>query len=121
MIWLALNCGFGNTDGAELRWTDVGLDHCVLPRGKTGIWRDLSLWPETVGALRAVPRTGPLVFYTSHGNPWVRHNDNHRHIDTVSKMFGDLLRKAGLNVPKYTSFYNLRHTGATIAAKTKDP
>jgi integrase len=74
MIWLGLNCGFGCTDCAELEWTDLDLVNCrvKLPRRKTGISRDLPLWPETVGALEKIPRKGGLVFYTSRGKPYMR-------------------------------------------------
>ncbi len=45
MIWLGLNCGFGCTDCAYLKWTDLDLTNgrVVLPRRKTGIYRDLPL------------------------------------------------------------------------------
>jgi len=33
-----------------------------LPRKKTGILRDLPLWPETIAALKKTPRKGQLVF-----------------------------------------------------------
>jgi integrase len=70
MIWLGLNCGFGCTDCAELRWENLDLisGRVSFPRGKTGIARNLPLWPETIKALRNVPRRGPLVFYTVKGN-----------------------------------------------------
>ncbi len=74
MIWLGLNCGFGCTDCAELKWTDLDLvnTRVKLPRRKTGILRDLPLWPETVESLEKIPRTGKLVFYTSRGNPYMQ-------------------------------------------------
>ena len=64
MIWLGLNCGFGCTDCAGLKWTDLDLVNArvKLPRRKTGILRDLPLWPETVKSLEKVPKTGKLVF-----------------------------------------------------------
>jgi hypothetical protein len=31
----------------------------------------LTLWPETVQALRALPEKGELAFYTTEGNLWV--------------------------------------------------
>ncbi|MHC4159511.1 MAG: tyrosine-type recombinase/integrase [Planctomycetota bacterium] len=57
MIWLGLNCGFGCTDCAELRWKDLDLKNgrVRFPRGKTGISRNLLLWVETIKALKAVP------------------------------------------------------------------
>jgi hypothetical protein len=54
MIWLGLNCGFGCTDCAYLKWTDLDLVNArvKLARRKTGICRDLPLWPETIASLR---------------------------------------------------------------------
>jgi integrase len=74
MIWLGLNCGFGCTDCAELRWSDLDLVNArvKLTRRKTGISRDLPLWPETVESLKEIPRTGKLVFYTCRGNPYIQ-------------------------------------------------
>ena len=68
MMWLGLNCGFGCTDCAFLKWTDLDLINArvILPRRKTGIYRDLPLWPETVKSLKKVKREGSLVFYTSY-------------------------------------------------------
>jgi hypothetical protein len=43
-----------------------------LPRKKTGISRDLPLWPETIESFGKLPRTGKLVFYTSRGNPYIQ-------------------------------------------------
>jgi len=40
-----------------------------LAREKTGISRNLPLWPETIAALKSVPQRGELVFYTKRGNP----------------------------------------------------
>ena len=43
MIWLGLNCGFGCTDCAELKWSNVDLANkrIKLARNKTGIPREL--------------------------------------------------------------------------------
>jgi site-specific recombinase XerC len=56
MILLGLNCGFGCTDCAELQWANLDLERgrVDLPRHKTGIGRNLMLWPETVEALKIV-------------------------------------------------------------------
>ena len=50
MIWLGLNCGFGCTDCAELKWRylDLKYGRIRFPRGKTGIKRNLPLRPETI-------------------------------------------------------------------------
>jgi len=131
MIWLGLNCGFGCTDCAELKWKNVDLKNgrVDFPRGKTGINRNLPLWPETVGILQQVRKSGELIFYTSRGNPWVRtiktvsNNGRIRYTNdnVVSKNFSKLLKKAGIKVPKGVGFYTLRRTAATLAARSGDP
>ncbi len=131
MIWLGLNCGFGCTDCSELKWTDLDLVNArvKLPRRKTGISRDLPLWPETVKALEKIPRTGKLVFYTSRGNPYIQTllkpdgngNGKYTTLNTITTKFSRLIKKSGLDVPKGTGFYSLRRTAATIAARSGDP
>ncbi len=131
MIWLGLNCGFGCTDCAELHWDNLDLKNSRVrfPRGKTGIDRNLPLWPETVMALKQVSKLGKLVFYTSRGNPWVRtiqsidkhSNQKYTKDDAVSKNFSKLLKKAAIKTKKGVGFYTLRRTAATLTAKSGDP
>lgn len=131
MIWLGLNCGFGCTDCSELKWADLDLvnDRVKLPRKKTGILRDLPLWPETIDALKIIPKTGALVFYTSRGNPFVHtfaktdSNGNRKYStqNTITTKFSRLIKKSRLKVPNGTGFYTLRRTAATIAARSGDP
>jgi integrase len=131
MIWLGINCGFGCTDCAELKWRDLDLERgrVTFPRGKTGIGRNLPLWPETVRALQEVPRRGELVFYTRGGNPWVRMilsrqedgTAKYTKDDAVTKEFSKLLKKTGTKAPKGVGFYTLRRTAATVAANSGDP
>jgi integrase len=131
MIWLGLNCGFGCTDCAELRWKNLDFENnrVSFPRGKTGISRNLPLWHETVQALKAIPKFGDLVFYTWRGNPWVRAvkgigrdgNERYKKTNTVSKEFSKLIRKAGIKTEKGVGFYTLRRTAATLAANSGDP
>ena len=131
MIWLGLNCGFGCTDCSELRWKHLDFvnKRVVFPRGKTGIQRDLPLWPETINALEAVAKKGKLVFYTRKGNPFVRDilkidatgKEKYTTLNTISTKFARLIKKAGLDVPKGTGFYTLRRTAATMAARSGDP
>jgi len=131
MIWLGLNCGFGCTDCSELKWSDLDLvsARVKLPRRKTGISRDLPLWPETVESLEKISRTGSLVFYTSRGNPYIQTllktdgNGNRRYttLNTITTKFSRLIKKPCLDVPKGTGFYTLRRTAATIAARSGDP
>ena len=131
MIWLGLNCGFGCTDCAELKWRDLDLENSrvCFPRGKTGVERNLPLWPETVQALNEVPKKGELVFYTRRGNPWVRatHNkgedgpERYTKDDGVTKEFSKLMKKAGTKMGKGVGFYSLRRTAATLTARSGDP
>ena len=131
MIWLGLNCGFGCTDCAELKWGDLDIEggRVKLARKKTGVSRNLPLWPETIDAIRNVPKAGDLVFCTSKGNPWVR---TIRSVDAdgiakyttdnaISKKFAKLLEKADAKIEKGMGFYTLRRTAATLAAKSGDP
>ena len=131
MIWLGLNCGFGCTDCSELKWSDLDFvsARVKLARKKTGILRDLPLWPETVKSLEKIPKTGKLVFYTSRGNPYIQtllktdgdENGKYTTLNTITTKFSRLIKKSGLVVPKGTGFYSLRRTAATIAARSGDP
>jgi integrase len=131
MIWLALNCGFGCTDCAQLKWKNLDLQNSRVdfPRGKTGIDRNLPLWPETVQALKETPKKGELVFYTRKGNPWVRTirgtdndgADKYVKDDAVTKEFSKVIRKAGILKQKGVGFYTLRRTAATWTARSGDP
>ena len=130
-IWLGLNCCFGCTDCAYLKWTDLNFanDRVILPRRKTGVYRDLPLWPETVKSLQNIARKGNLVFYASKGKPYIHTNvkidangeEKYTSTNLISTKFRRLIIKAGLNVPKGTGFYTLRRTAATIAARSGDP
>lgn len=130
-IWLGLNCGFGCTDCAELQWKHLDLENgrVHFPRGKTGINRNLPLWPETSQALKEVPKLGELVFYTRRGNPWVRTirtvekegTEKYTKNDSVSKEFAKIMKKAGIKTEKGVGFYTLRRTAATLAANSGDP
>ena len=131
MIWLGLNCGFGCTDCAELKWKNLDLENgrIVFPRGKTGVDRNLPLWPETIQAIKELPISGELVFYTLRGNPWVTYNRviskdgrvKYTKIDSVSQAFSDLMKKAGIKMEKGVGFYTLRRTAATLTARSGDP
>ena len=131
MILLGLNCGFGCTDCAELRWKHLDLKNgrVSFPRGKTGVRRNLPLWPETIEALKALPKRGELVFYTKRGNPWVRAikavdddgSVRYSNNNEISKAFSKLMKKAGIQTEKGVGFYTLRRTAATLAARSGDP
>lgn len=131
MILLALNCGFGCTDCAELCWEHLHLQkgRVNFPRTKTGIGRNLPLWKNTIEALEGLPKISKYVFTTSQNNQYVRVVKKEYSGGTaklvsynmVSKMFSDLIKKAELKVEKGVGFYTLRRTAATLAARSGDP
>jgi integrase len=131
MIWLGLNCGFGCTDCAELKWSDLDLlnGRVKLARGKTGVPRNLPLWPETIRSLENIPKSGKSVFYTSKDKPLIRttyrinkdSSTKYSNTNLVTSRFCKLMKRAGIRVPKGTSFYALRRTAATVAARSGDP
>ena len=130
MIWLGLNCGFGCTDCAQLKWKDLDFENnrVKLARNKTGVARNLPSWPETVQVLKKVPKTEKLVFYTSKGYPWIRTlietgdngNGKYTAVNFITSRFSKLLKKAEIHAPKGTGFYTLRRTAATLAARSGD-
>lgn len=136
MILLALNAGFGNTDLAELNWRTINFDaYAYLKepasakkvakieyrRGKTGILRQVCLWPETVDALRLIrypettqrkPPEDGTVFLTRQGHRLI----NGRKDATANNFF-----KLCENVEvECHGFYSLRRTFRTIADATGD-
>jgi integrase len=131
MILLGLNCGFGCTDCAELKWSDLDLvnDRVKLARGKTGVSRDLPLWPETIQSLKNIPKSGKLVFHASNDKPLIRTkyhinkdgSNKYSNINLVTSRFCKLMKKAGIRAPKGIGFYALRRTAATMAARSGDP
>ena len=118
-------------DCAQLKWKDLDLvnNRVGFTRNKTGIPGNLPLWPEAVEALRNVPRSRELVFYTSKGHPWIRTetkaDDNgetkYAVTNSIAPKFAKLLKRAAIEAPKGTGFYALRRTAATIAARSGDP
>jgi integrase len=83
MILLGINCGWGNTDVAELQKRHLNLAASIAdyPRPKTGIARRATLWAETVEAIKAAMKKRPApkdaadadcVFITKYGWRWKR-------------------------------------------------
>jgi len=100
-----------------------------LARKKTGISRDLPLWPETIQSLEKIPKSGKLVFHASKDKPLIRTayhinedgSSKYSNSNLVTSRFCKLMKKAGIRAPKGTGFYTLRRTAATIAARSGDP
>lgn len=121
MVYLGINCGFGNADCATLPQTAVDLDRAWIEyaRPKTEVDRSCPLWPETVRAMKEslTRRYTPRVeaegryFVMPTGRVW----DNQ---DTpISKQIRAALDRAGVT---RGSFYWLRHTFQTVAGAVKD-
>jgi integrase len=131
MIWLGLNCGFGCTDCAQLKWSDLDLvnGRVKLIRAKTGVSRDLPLWPETIHSLENIPKSAKSVFSTTKGKALIRTtyqtrkdgSSKYSNINLVTSRFCKLMQEAGIRAPKGTGFYTLRRTAATVAARSGDP
>jgi integrase len=134
MTLMAINCGFGQTDLANLPQSAVDLENGWVdyPRPKTGVERRCPLWPETVAAVQEAIEKRPkpqdeaddrLCFLTRFGNPWVRQGNQkdpgqRTYMDLVSTAFGKLLKKLDINGNR--NFYALRHTFETIGGESRD-
>ncbi len=127
MIFLGINCGFGNADCGNLPMSALDLERAWVdyPRPKTGIARRCPLWPETVAALRDAlakrptpkhPADAGLFFVTKYGGSWCKDTST----NPVSQETAKLLRLLKLNSRKGLSFYTLRHTFRTVADGAKD-
>jgi integrase len=111
ILLMGLNAALYMEDICDLQWEALDLDAgtFVSRRKKTGkCIRVASLWPETVKALRALPRRGksPYVFTSPHGT---RYNKN-----TKINDFKDLRVKAKL---QDVTFSHLRDGAYTAAAQ----
>ena len=125
MILLGVNCGFGNSDSANLPMSALDLERSIIdfPRPKTGILRRCVLWPETITAINETLANGPvpknqdddgLVFITKYGLSWGKDIAD----SPVTKEFRKLLTATGIN--GHRNFYTLRHTFRTVADEAKD-
>lgn len=142
MIWLAINCGFGNSDIANLpiKALDLATGWVTFPRPKTGILRRCPLWPETIAAIRKAlakrhrPKSkadAGLVFITQFGRKWEKfivtepeseNGERKLHVSKNSPVaiaFGRLLAELGLK-RRGLGFYAIRHTFETVAGNSRD-
>jgi len=130
LLLLGINCGFGNMDIGTLKRVDVDLEAAMVShsRSKTGVMRQLVLWPQTVSVLkqylkhhRGTPskkQYEDLFFIGKRGHPlcWERIDPDgkFRRSDAIKNRFVRLYKKAGLIRLYGRGFYSLRHTFATI-------
>jgi len=122
MIFLGINCGYGNTDCVKVSTDNLDLVEgwATLPRSKTSIRRKCPLWPETIEALKRVLRTRrkpddrklvKLVFINMHGGQYRARN--------LSRELGNALERAKLGRDA-GDFYDLRRTCASIGIRVSD-
>jgi integrase len=130
MILLGINCGFGQTDVANLPNSAVDLKAgwITFDRVKTGAPRRIPLWPETKAAIREAiakrhkPKNvadSDLVFISKYGNRVVRSTPGLGRRDGVADAFSRLLGILNQNRPGL-GYYALRHTFATISGAACD-
>jgi integrase len=136
MTLLGINCGYGNTDVANLKQSSLNFETGWLdyPRGKTGVGRRCKLWLETLSALKVAIELRPepkdkadydLCFVTPDGRKWVRLGSQsdpefRSSMNVLSNKFSNLLKKLGINHRKRLGFYTLRHVFATIGSEARD-
>jgi len=126
MIFIGINCGFGNNDCGTLPMNAIDLKGGWVnyPRPKTAIERRCPLWAETTEAIQKAIDQRPkpkmnehqhLVFITKYGQPWAKDTPD----SPVTKEMRKLLDKLKLHRPGL-GFYALRHTFETIASESRD-
>jgi integrase len=118
MILLGINCGMGNEDIGQLTVENVDLKRgwLIKRRAKTGKFRRVPLWKETIDALQAVldSRMGERskadrVFMTKFGSTF---NANTK-ANPISSEFRKLRVSLGIDSSTKT-FYSLRHTFKSV-------
>ncbi len=139
MILLAVNCGLGNRDVAQLPANCIDLERGWIdyPRGKTGVERRCPLWPETVEAITAVttrskkqvtkrhPEAEGLLFVTRKGRRFVRTTpkvsaDGRPYVtehDAIATTLKRIMDREGISV-RGLGFYGLRRSFETIGGET---
>lgn len=146
MVLLGANCGFGNSDVANLPITALDLDQgwVEFPRTKTAIERRCPFWQETIAAIKDVlakrgkPKTkddSDILFLTRCGERWVRCVDTPKEEavedgkkkktgmglwrDAIRWEFKKLLVSLELHRAGL-GFYSLRHGFQTVGGGTRD-
>lgn len=117
---LALNCGYGQKDIADMRVGEISLMSRRIRRNrsKTKVLTDHKLWPITIELLKQTGRfeagLNERVFLSRFGRPLVSEdyrNDKLLRSDGIRTMFEKLRMKVGLEAGR--GFYTLRKTAAT--------
>jgi integrase len=130
MIFLGINCGFGQSDCSSLPVSAIDLDGSWItyPRPKTAVMRRCPLWSETVDALRQCVATrrepkdsanAGRLFITKQGAAYVRATENGTNVDGIGQEFLKLLKRLDMHGGR-RNFYALRHGFETIGGNARD-
>jgi hypothetical protein len=124
LMLLALNCGFANREVATLQSAEVvrGNKYSFIKRhrGKTGVYGEWVLWPETAQALEYLgqfrPEGLPFVVADRDGKPLTERMKSDNKNDTIARHWKRILERVGADHPGFhqLSFKFLRKTGATL-------
>lgn len=125
MILLGINGGYGSADCSSLAIDEIDFSAGIIEnaRRKTGIERDVPLWPETAKALRAIvgDRTSGPVFVTRFGAAYKRDKVHRDPTGNVKKVVAiDMVKTNFRDLDPRLPFYALRKTFYTIARETGD-
>lgn len=107
LVWLSINSAMSHADMIELPWSAINGQELRWYRVKTAFRRVCWLWPETVRALAALPRTPRQVLVF----PQIKSNRITHDWRVVFDLAG---------VPDYHAQYDFRRTFITLAAKSRD-
>ncbi len=127
LILLGINCAFGNSDCTRLTLAELDLVNgwVNFPRPKTEVDRRCKLWPETIAAIhrairirfgRAQLARDARIFSTRKGREWAAAGGN----NPLSKLFLQLMKRAGVHRAGGPNFYGLRRTFETIGGESLD-
>src|SRR5262249_11381020 len=104
---------------------DLQAGWAIYARAKTGVQRKSPLWPETLRAIQewlsqrpepARTEDAGRLFLTRYRRSYTASQTN----NYVSRAFGKLLKKVGVNGRKGLNFYGLRCTFRTVGDESRD-
>jgi integrase len=127
VLLLAINCGMGVADIARLTrsgWRDRNGEFLHCPRHKTGVDRNVWLWPETIRAVEDARKSRPkehrqkyesCLLLTKGGLPWWRIEDG-----TNRDLASSAMRAVKSTVGTTRTLYDCRRTFRTVASEVCD-
>ncbi len=111
-IWLGINCGLGNTDVCNLKWSHIKGRWLEFPRVKTGVTRRSYLWSETVAAIDKWYSDSIESEYVCQGVYGQKLGAGDSNSTPIAHLFSAITESCKI---EGRGFYALRHTYRTIA------